>query len=211
MENYSSNSNKSKEAANASLKEGQNKEHERRVETVVKTGTLRQKGKFKKFVEEYASERFEDAKKFVIQDVIQPAVKEMIASVVSILVYGEPGRISTPRGGPKSSVRRSYDQDYKRSRSTNDHQAQARPRNAFENEDIIFPTYGDAEYVLEELRRTIENYDIVRVLDFYDACDLTPPATGSNFGWTNLDGVKPVKLLDGSGYYLPLPRPMPID
>ncbi len=203
--NYSSNSIKSREAKAAKTAE-QSAPPERRVEKVA-NASVKQKSDFKKFSEEFIIEHLTKAKQYAIQDIIIPACKEAMASIFSILIYGEAGRIGAPaRGG--STIRRSYDRDYDRNRNN---RAQARPKNAFENEDIIFATYGEAEYVLEELRAAIRTYEFARVLDLYDACELTPPATGANFGWANLDNVKPARLLDGSGYYLPMPRPMAID
>lgn len=203
--NYSSNSNKSREAK-ANQPNNQMAPPERRVGKVA-NGSVKQKSDFKKFSEDFIVEHISKALNYAKNEVLVPAGKELLASVASILIYGEAGRIGGPtRNG--STVRRSYDKDYDRNRNN---RAQARPRNAFENEEIIFATYGEAEYVLEELRAAIREYEFARVLDLYDACELTPPATGANFGWANLDNVKPARLLDGSGYYLPMPRPMPID
>lgn len=202
---YRSNSNKSREAR-AAQTNGQSPPVERRVNKVA-SGSVKQKSDFKKFSEEFIAEHIAKALAYAKNDVLIPAGKELLASVASILIYGEAGRIGGPSRGP-TTVRRSYDKDYDRNRNN---RTQARPRNAFNDEDIIFATYGEAEYVLEELRAAIRQYEFARVLDLYDACELTPPPTGANYGWANLDNVKPARMLDGSGYYLPMPRPMAID
>lgn len=206
MEEYKSNSNKSRESTPPISAQKQAGQPEHRVQKVA-TGSVKPKSNLKKFAQTVIQENLRSAKSYAWKQVIFPAIQDTFISVVSILVYGEPGHVNRPSRS-SSVIRRSYDKDWDRNRNA---QETVRPSNAFDSEDIVFNTYGEAEYVLDELRRAIRNYDIARVLDLYDACDLTPPSTGFNFGWTNLDNVKPTRMIDGSGYYLPMPRPMPID
>ena len=76
-------------------------------------------------------------------------------------------------------------------------------------DEIAFTTRGDAERVLAELEALQGRYGLVRLFDFYEAIGVTPDHTYVKYGWTNVKGTKIESSPDG--YYLKLPRAMPID
>ena len=70
-------------------------------------------------------------------------------------------------------------------------------------EDVIFATRSEAEEVLTNLLDTISDYGNVSVADFYDMAGIPCNFTDHTCGWTELIGVKPVRIRDG--YILNLP------
>lgn len=78
--------------------------------------------------------------------------------------------------------------------------------------DLVFATEADANRVLAELKDTIEQENGVTVRRYYEASSrpelVEPNGVSSSSGWTNLSKVRVQATPDGSGYYLPLPRPV---
>lgn len=148
----------------------------------------------------------DDVKGSIVTDVIIPGIKIAIADTVSIVLFGEPGRIGGGRSGSsKISYNRFFDTkadrkiDYSRPRSS-----------SVEADDIIFETRGDAELVLERLEEAIEAYGVVSVADLCDLSDVPcKNHTANKYGWTNLRNSKVVKVYDG--YILQLPRAQQIN
>ena len=56
---------------------------------------------------------------------------------------------------------------------------------------------------------TVERYGFVTVADMYDMTGITPPWTAGSYGWMGLRYIEVKRGRDG--YYLQLPKAMPID
>lgn len=76
---------------------------------------------------------------------------------------------------------------------------------------ISFASFADAQRVLEELRDVIARDGVVRVSKFYEKCGIACYYNEEYFGWTNLDGVTPTHSYLNDGWFLRLPKAMPID
>ena len=180
---------------------------ERKLEKVVNGETkTRKKSEVKKFANIFVPEDAENIKSFIVTDVIIPGIKNAIADVVSIALFGEVGRLG--RGGGKGS-KISYQKYYRDDRD--DRRDYGRPRaSGFDYDDILFETRGDADMVLDQMESAIANYGIVSVADLYDLAGITCRSyTANKYGWTDIRTAKVVRTRDG--YILQLPRTVQIN
>jgi hypothetical protein len=72
--------------------------------------------------------------------------------------------------------------------------------------EVIVNTRGDAQQVLDEMFRHLDEYQTVSVAEFYDLVGITGKFTDNQWGWTNLNaaGVSRVR----EGFRIELPRPI---
>ncbi len=181
---------------------------ERKLEKVVSGGTkTRKKSEVKKFASIFVPEDVDNVKSYILTDVIIPGIKNAIADVVSIMLFGEAGRLG--RGSRDRGSKISYQKYYRDDRD--ERRDYGRPRQAagFEYDDILFETRGDADMVLDQMESAIGNYGLVSVADLYDLAGITCRSyTANKYGWTDLRTAKVVRVRDG--YILQLPRTVQI-
>ena len=202
---YKPNSNKYKE-------EQKQKEQlpEKRVEKVV-TGavTTRKKSGVRKFAEEFISEDAKNIKSYVFGEVLIPAIKKAIADIVTdgidMILYG-----GSKPGHRRSTVDRPSYVNYasRDTRATRD--SRYTTNSGYSFEDIILDSRAEAEEVLERMDELIEAYGLVRVADLKDLVGVSGPYTDNKYGWTNIRNAEIVRVRDG-GYWIKMPRPIPID
>ena len=175
---------------------------ERKLDKVVSGETkTRKKSEVKKIAGIFVPEDTESVKSYILTDVVIPGVKNAIADVVSIILFGEAGRIGG-RGNGKSKIayQKYYDRD--------DRREYGRPRTGgggFEYDDILFETRGDADLVLDQLESCINNYGLASVADLYDLAGVTCRSyTANKYGWTDIRTAKVVRIREG--YIIQLPR-----
>ena len=202
IQNYKPNSHRSKEERHESA-------GEKRANPVVKKGAVNVKpNNARKFADMFVSGDIDNVKDYLLNDVVFPALKKLLFDSIKdgaeMLIFGKTGRGGRSSSNSNYVSYRSYsdsrDRDYNRdSRSTN----------RFNYEDLVFTSKGEAEAVLAKMCDILAEYKIVRVLDLYDLCEMTPPYTSQNYGWTNLDRAESIRVRDG--YALKLPKAMPID
>lgn len=181
---------------------------EKKLDKVV-TGAARTKKKSeaRKFINIFVSDDTENVKSSILSDVIVPGVKAAIADVISIVLFGDTGRI----GGRKSGGSRIAYQKYYDDRR-DDRREYGRPRAAvgFEYDDIVFETRGDADLVLDQLESAIAKYDVASVADLYDLAGVTcRNYTANRYGWSDIQAAKVVRTSDG--YVIRLPRAVQIN
>lgn len=198
MPEYPNNSHSAKETAPP----------EKKMEKVV-TGAAktRKKSEAKKFANTFLPEDVTSVKSYILTDVVVPGIKNAIADVVSIMLFGEAGRIGGRKGnGSKVSYQRYYDD------RRDDRRDYSRPKTAggFDCDDIVFETRADAELVLDQLESAINIYGCASILDLYDlsGIDCRNNYTTKNYGWTDIRNAKVVRVRDG--YILQLPRTVQI-
>ena len=181
----------------------------KRVEKVVNgTAKTRKQSEVKKFAGIFMPDEVGDVKTFIITDVVIPGLKNAIADVVSIVLFGEAGLIGTQKNaGSKVSYQRYYD-DPRRDDRRN-YNPRPRPVSGFEFDDIIFDNRGDADLVLDQLESAIANYGMASVLDLYDLAGLTcQNYMADKYGWTDIQSARVARTRDG--YILQLPRAIQI-
>lgn len=201
MENYKSNSHKSK--ANGPTIE------KKEVKKVVK-GTVKTKKKksTSKFADIFISEDAANVKSYVLMDVLVPAVKKAISDIVTdgidMILYGETGR-TKKRSGSASYV--SYRNYSDRDRRDDKHYESR--RQSYSNDDIILETRGEAEEVLSVMNELLDNYGIVSVADLNELVGVSGYYTDNRYGWTSIRNAEVVRVRDG--YWLKMPKARPID
>ena len=200
MPEYPDNSHSGREAASPP---------EKKVGKVV-TGTAktRKKSGAQKFAGAFLPEDVTSVKSYILRDVVVPGIKNAIADVVSIMLFGETGRIGGRKtNGSKVSYNRYYDD------RRDDRRDYGRPRasGGFDYDDILLETRADAELVLDQLEAVINKYGVASVADLYDLAGITPPRgyTTNKYGWTDIRSAKVARVRDG--YILELPRASQID
>lgn len=202
MAEYTPNSHKYK----AEQKEANEKRADKVVKGVAKT---KKKSEIRKFADVFVAEDVSSVKTYVLSDVVVPAVKKLVFDIVrdgmEMLMYGGTGRGDRKRS---DSGYISY------ARYSDDRRDGYRPttssvRSRFDFDEIVFPSRGEAEAVLNEMNNVLHEYGIVRVADLYDMAGLSQPYTSNRYGWTGLRNAEVVRVRDG--YEIKLPKAMPID
>lgn len=198
MEQYPSNSHKSKAAAT-----------EKRLEKVV-TGSVRPKKKSntEKLAELFLPEDVENLKTYVIRDILIPAGKKAVSEIIDMFLYGSTGRSTKGTNASKVSYRSYYENSNDRRATT----TQQRPSSGYQYDDIVFDNRGEAEEVLMSMEECIATYGMVTVRDFYDLVGVTGNHTDQKYGWLDLRTASVVRLRGGEGgYMIKLPRAVPIN
>lgn len=160
----------------------------------------------------------------VAQDVVVPAVKDMITDALSQgierLVYGEAK--SRPRrgpllggfqNGPTVSYNR-YNSPVGRASGVGQQRDEGRPlsrqgRATHNFDEIILATRVEAEKVIETLYDLLNKYEVVSVADLYELVGVTGKYTDEKYGWTDLRGTDITRVREG--YLINLPAPEVID
>ena len=110
----------------------------------------------------------------------------------------------------KTSYYEYYDRKRGRGRERSKEITVSRSRSSFDYDDILFPTKKAAEDALEAFLDTFEENGIVTVMDLYSSARVHSDNYMYNkYGWINLDSVRIVPVQDG--YSIKLPRPTYID
>lgn len=198
MENYKSNSHRSKELKNA----GGEPLSEKRVEKIV-TGNVHKK-KSDSLLDVFVPGDLENIKQYIINDVLVPTIKRAISDIVSNgvnMLLGETGR---PYKYNNYRDRPSYRPYYDDRDDRRDYRSvKVRTPNRYE-EKIIFDDRGDAEEVLYRMEERIKECGNVSVADFYDLIGLDSEYTDNKYGWDSLKTAYVERTRDG--YIIRLPR-----
>ncbi len=202
MEEYKSNSHKSKEEQRIAVPE-------KKVEKVV-SGSVksRKKSEFQKFADVFIQEDAQKVKSYILMDVLVPAVKKAISDIVTngidMILYGETGR--TKKSGTASKV--SYRSYYDKRNDQRDYSS-ARTRTGYDYDDVILDNRGEAEEVLSRMDELVATYGLVSVADFYDLVGITGSYTDNKYGWTDIRNASVVRVRDG--YTIKLPRALALN
>lgn len=189
----------------------ENKKEDKKLEKIV-TGNVKKRKKTlgKKMAETFLGDDTKSVTQYIIYDVLIPAAKETLSSMVSggveMLLFGETKGRNTRRDRGKSYV--SYSSYYKNEdRDRRDRDRSSRARHNFD--DIILDSRGEAEEVLSRLVDLVEEYGMVSVADLYELVGVTSSFTDNKYGWTNLSSASVERVRDG--YLIRLPRTTLLD
>lgn len=202
-----------------SNKERMNKQEEPKKEIKkVASATKRKKSMTKKFKEAFVGEDGDNQSvaDYILYDVLVPAAKNTISDMVTggieMLLYGERrggSRMNRDRGrsyvnySGYSTARREDDRVHSSSR------VRRSARDRVYNDDIVLPTRGEAEQVIDSLLDIIDQYGSASIADLYSLTGIDSDFTDNSYGWTNLATASVSRTRDG--YILNLPRACPID
>lgn len=195
MENYQSNSFKSKEL--------EAKQPEKKL-TKVANAKLKKKSEIQKIAETFVAEDLNKVKNAVLMDVIVPAVKKVISDIVTngidMLLYGEVKHNKTT-----TTSKIGYNSMYNSQSQAN---AARVARSSYIYNDIILSSRGEAEEVLNQMNEIIGTYGVVSVADLCEIVGVTGEFTDNKYGWSDIRDAYVERSKDG--YMLKLPRALPI-
>lgn len=206
MENYKSNSHRSKEKLKESGSE------RKKLEKVVQgTAKVKKKSKTSKFAEMFLAEDISNVKSYIVSDVLIPAAKKLFVDTVrdaaDMLVYGVTNRVKRSGGFKADYI------SYNRFSDRRDERrpiSDSRTRSGYSYDDIILESRGEAEEVLDRMDELIETYGMVSVMDLYDLVGVSGNYTDNKYGWINIKNAEPVRTM-GGGYMLKLPKAIPLN
>lgn len=203
MEEYKSNSHKSKEEQRTA--EASKKKVEKVVNGSVKA---RKKSEIQKFADVFIQEDTQKVKSYILLDVLVPAVKKAISDIVTngvdMILYGETGQTKKSSSASKVSYRSYYDKrDDRRDYNSN------RTRTGYDYDDVVLDNRGEAEDVLARMDELVATYGLVSVADFYDLVGITGNYTDNKYGWTDIRSASVMRVRDG--YMIKLPRALPLN
>lgn len=190
MEDYSSNSHKSK-----------NEDSKKTGKAVVKAAGVKKKSELQRFVNLFIAEDVSNIKSYILMDVLIPTAKDALSNIVDTILYGS---------GYRHSRSNSADSRYRDYNKMSNHRNSNTPKtkNVYNYDDPIFRTKDEASLVLEALDEIIETNGVVSVMDLFIASDRSCDYTYDNYGWTDIRNATLVRYPEG--WIIKLPKPMPL-
>lgn len=208
--NYQGNSNKKRAT------EKKEEPREKKVEKVTEGEAIKRKKPLRrKIAETFTGEDMQSVGTYILFEVLIPASKTMISDAVSQGVertlFGDtirrsPGAASRPRQA-HTSYHKMYSPNDDRVAGPRTMSSRAKATHDFD--EVILPSRGDAEAVLEGLDLLIAEYDVATVADLYELVDITGSFQDDKWGWTDIRGASVTRV--SQGYLLNLPRPIALD
>lgn len=197
--------------------EGKKKEPESRekVSPIVKRDQVvsTKKPLGKKFAETFMTEDTKDVKSWLLMDVIIPGVKNTILDILSMMFFGEDDSRRGRGRRRRDDDRRDYSSYYSGSSSSRNRRDSRRRRDDsyYDSDDrvdfrnIVLRNRGDAEDLIEEMRRRIKAEGSVSVATLLDLVDVPGRYTDNNWGWDDDRdiGIRRVS----SGYLIDVAEP----
>ncbi|ADD80958.1 gp067 [Rhodococcus phage ReqiPepy6] len=222
MEDYPSNSQKPKvDKKPAAKQDGKPEQKKPEVKQItVGTVTRRKKPLGRRVMETFGGGDAQGVGSYILQDVLLPAAKDMVADAVSQgiekMLFGESrgrrtrssssgysgGNNRTPynssyNGGSRYAVNPGHRQEPR--------QMSHRGRATHNFDEIVLDSRAEATEVLDNLYSMISQYDVATVADLYNMVGVTGDFTDEKWGWVELHGAQVRHVRDG--YLLELPRP----
>lgn len=214
IENYSSNSHKSKEASLIRPVSSLDIEHnqtgkttgdKKKNEKIIQSKVERRKQKTsKKILNALIGDDIPDVKEHIIWDVMIPSIRDTIRnSLINVIesIFGG--------GASNNHQNGSYISYSSISNPSVSNRTNRSGRSLYDYDEIIFSNRGEADAVLQQLIYSIKRYGYVSILDYYDMVGVRTRPSDANYGWINLNNAS-VERVSG-GYLLRLPQAMPID
>lgn len=186
---------------------------ERKVEKVVSGGVSTKTNNGRKFLDTFIAEDSKNVKSYIFMDVLVPAVKKLIADIVTdgidMILYGGTGS-GRARGSSGGASKISYRSFYDGGRGSHREASSYSARERFDYDDITFKSRRDAEIVLMNMHDILAEYKMVRVADMYDLAGLDHPYTSNDYAWTSLNSAEVVRVRGGD-WIIKMPKASPID
>lgn len=203
MENYKSNSFKSKEVTQPEVTK------KKTDKVILGTAKVKKKSEAQKFADVFVSEDISNVFDYIVTGVLIPSIKDALYDIVvngaKMMLFGEKAGSSTRRSGSTGS-RVSYRSYYDERQSSGN---TIPKKSGYDFDPIIFDNRGDADYTLDKMHDIINSeYQVVSVMDMYCAAGLDCPYTYDSYGWTSLAGASVIKVRDG--WMIKLPKALPL-
>ena len=179
---------------------------EKRVEKIVKGKVTVKKNEMRRLTDIFILEDVSKVKDYIVHDVLIPTIKETIYDIVTnsldISLFG--GRSRGSKRAKRPTADRVSFRDYNGVSRGEDRPYTGRTSTIYSYDDIVIPTRGEAEAVLERMDELLETYEQVRVADLYELVGITGEYTDNKYGWVNLQNADVVRVRNG--WKIKLPR-----
>lgn len=173
----------------------------------ITTGTSRDNKK------NIVTEIFEPIISRSISDIVVTAmstISDIIIGAVDMRLYGE-----NRHKNSSSMIGRNYNSLYRnntiiKQNSINPNLSSLyhNPTNGFRLQEVVVPTRGDAELVIDALCEKIDIFGVATVGDYYDAVGIKTSSIDFKYGWVNLSSADKHRTFDGYAIILPTPKPL---
>jgi hypothetical protein len=199
---YAANSAKSKQTGPAPSERPELKQ--------IASATVRKKGVGAKFKETFIGDTAESVGQYILFDVIVPRIKDLLFDIINggseRALYGTTTARSASRGRRSQLVEKTnYRGLSEQAKERPERDISARGRATHNFEEILIPSRGEAEQVLDTLLSLVDQYDSATVADLYSTVGISTDHTDLKFGWTDLSEARIVPAR-GGGYILEMPR-----
>lgn len=203
MENYQSNSHKTKKIDNDKPK--------RKINKVINgTVVTKKKPTSHKIAENFISEDVNNVSSYLLFDVLIPAIKDtaydMLTSGLAMLL----GRESVGTSRKSITGRTSYEK-YSNSnyRNSKKYGYDNKHINNYNVDDFIFGMRAEAEQVLDALLEIVDDFGMVSISDLKESVGIQTIPSDNKYGWFDLGGASVERTREG--YLLKLPKPTLLD
>ena len=188
---------------------------EKKVEKAIQgSATKRKKSLGRIFYDTFIDGDIQDVKRYLVEDVIVPAIKEnfadLVNSTISMLLFGEATRRLPRKQGNGTGSKVNYGGYFNGGQKPERLPRYERSRSARSCDDVYFNSRGEAELVLDGMQEILNDYKQVTVADFYDLAGVSTEFTDNKYGWTDLRGCE-VRGSARNGYYIVLPKCIALD
>lgn len=211
MENYQTNSNRSKRDEPRREPESKNIE-----KVVIGEVQRRKKPLGKQFKEYFIGNDARSVFASILLDVLIPSAKDTMADAVSqgveLMLFGSArstsrrtGRLPFSHSSQKTYTNYSTGSSFRRDEGPS---LSRRARATHNFDEIILATRPEAEEVIDRLFDLIGKYGNATVADLYDLIGVTGSFTDDKWGWTDLRGAGVERIRNG--YVLNLPPTEPL-
>lgn len=201
MEEYRSNSNKSKNTVAEPVQENTEKRFDKVISADV---SVKEKKTHKKIADAIFAEDIRNIGSYVFSEVIIPyfkkAIHDGVTNAIDIMFYGK-------TNGQRGNGPVQYNQYYQP--NTTSYQSNRYQANVYQFKEIEFRDRGTAEMVLDQMIAALQTYGTVKVGDMYDMAGITGSYTDYKYGWTDLRSARVVRDM-GNTFYLDLPKALPL-
>lgn len=161
-----------------------------------------------KFIETFIPEDVADVKSYVVMDVIIPGIKNTVLDVLEMMFFGEVrGRKKKSyydNGGKERVSYNSYYRSDSSSRSSRSRDRRDDRDDKLDYRSIILRDRGDAEEVVDQMRKRIKEYGAASIADLFDLIDVTGRYTDNNWGWTDERDIGMRRV--SKGYLIDVPE-----
>lgn len=207
MQDYKPNSHRFKEEQNNRTTE------KRDIQKVTKGAVkVQKKGAVESAIDAFVKEDIPNIKKYLVTDVIIPTIKNTIwdafTNTLDMILFNGTGQSRNNGPGSSRVPYVSYNKCSSNNRAGNSRDSEPR-RARYDFSYITFQSKQDADEVLRQMDAIMETYNLVRVADLYDLIGESCDYTDQKYGWQNIRNARVVH--SRNGYYIELPKPLPID
>lgn len=167
----------------------------------------------------------DDKKKNIVNEILEPivgraisdivvtamaTVSDIVIGAVDMRLYGE-----NRHKNSRNLIGRNYNSLYRSNTIINQpaigqnlSSLYRNPTNGFRLQEVVVPTRGDAELVIDALCEKIDIYGVATVGDYYDAVGIKTSSIDFKYGWVNLSSADKHRTIDGYAIILPTPKPL---